>query len=110
MVKLSKKMGAIKPPLHGEKMTIANPLFTTTTYLISVLDNKTGKIREPFCMPTKQDAIRSFQTQCLKPESDFKLYPLDFELICLGTYSDNGTIDTYPIRETLATAAQFSAN
>lgn len=82
-------------------------LFTTTTYLISVIDLKTSKIREPFCSPTKQDAVRSFQTECKNPKSLFFQFPEDYELICLGTFSDSGLIDTYEKYEKLASASQF---
>lgn len=87
---------------------MTQPLFITTTFLCSVLDNKTSKIREPFTSPTKQDAIRSFQSECSNDASLFKKFPADYELICLGTFSDNGIIDTYKQYETLALASQFS--
>lgn len=85
-------------------------LFVTTSYTISILDKITNKIKTPFYVSTKQDAVRSFQVECKNPQSDFNKFPDDYTLICLGTFSDNGTVDTYPQYETLAHASQFREN
>ena len=83
-------------------------MFTTTLFIITILDKVTGKVdHNIFTSLTKQDALRQFQTECLKPGTKFHQFPNDYSLICLGTFSDDGKLDTYSTPETIAHASQF---
>ena len=81
-----KNRGQLSPPSIGESM------FTTTLFIITVLDKVTGKVdHNIFTSLTKQDALRQFQTECLKPGTKFHQFPNDYSPICLGTFSDDET-------------------
>lgn len=52
--------------------------------LFSIRDLKAGSYGQPFVMPNRQVAMRTFQTWTQNPESFFSKFPHDFELFEIG--------------------------
>lgn len=85
-------------------------LHTTTNYLFSIHDIKTGNYDIPFPAPSKMDAIRGLEMEIKRsPTSTIASFPQDYNLVCLGTWNNSAELDIYKTPEILASAAQFSA-
>lgn len=56
--------------------------------IFSVYDEKASYYSRPFTNRTISEAIRSFATACMDPETPFNHYPADFTLYKIGAFDD----------------------
>lgn len=56
--------------------------------LFSVRDIKAGVYHKPFFLNNITDAIRSFEVAVNSPETQFHLFPQDFELLGLADFNE----------------------
>lgn len=86
-------------------------LHHTVQYLCSIYDMKTQKYDPPFVTPTKLDALRGIQNSITQqPTSNLAVFPQDYQLHCLGTFSTDGNIDTFQKPEIMANMTEFTVN
>lgn len=83
--------------------------YTTSRVLVSLYDTKTERYEIPFYSHTTADAIRSFESEIQNPQktSTLSQCPSDFELKLLGTFYDNGKLDTLHAPVTLVKGEQY---
>lgn len=58
----------------------------TTLKMFTVRDLKAGTYGQPFALPNRQVAMRTFSTWVANPESFFAKFPHDFELFEVGEF------------------------
>lgn len=63
--------------------------------MYTVHDKAAETYLPPFCMKTKAEAVRAFETTVNDPNSNFNKFPQDYSLVEIGTYDeDTGVITT----------------
>ncbi|WNK13489.1 MAG: nonstructural protein [Microvirus sp.] len=56
--------------------------------MFSVFDSKVGVYAQPFFVPSRGAAVRSFSDACVDDSLPFKKHPADYRLFYLGVYDD----------------------
>jgi len=81
-----------------------------TLKIFTVYDLKSETYLPPFCMRSKGEALRSWQTIVNDDQSNFSKFPADFTLYEIGSFDDNsGELVYYP-RISLGSALEFRKN
>lgn len=58
------------------------------SYMVAVKDAALDAFMRPFSAPTLAAAIRSFQDELRRGESELAKHPADYDLYCLGMWDD----------------------
>lgn len=79
--------------------------------MFAVYDAKANAFIQPFFLPNKAMAIRTFSECANNPKHQFCLHPSDFTLFELGTFdNETGLIETLPAHNPLGLAIEFQEN
>lgn len=73
--------------------------------LFSVRDIKAQVFHKPFFLNNITDAVRSFEVAVNSPETQFHLFPQDFELLAIADFNEiTGELNVLEIPERIAHA------
>jgi len=76
--------------------------------MYTVYDSKAEAYLNPFVLRSKGEAIRSFQTEANKPDSNLNRYSEDYTLFEIGTFdTDTGIVTSNKIHTALGKAIEF---
>lgn len=76
--------------------------------IFAVYDSKADAYLQPFFMPSKGQAMRSFQDLSNEPKTQFNKHPEDFTLFHIGEFDDmDATIKTLDAKIPLALASEL---
>lgn len=94
----------------GTPAPFAERIHYESFYLMATYDIKSKICSKPFAVKNKIEALRSFEQEIKQNKnSTLALYPTSFNLICIGKYTDDGTLEPFDKHETLANGAEFAA-
>lgn len=82
--------------------------FISKQLVFTIQDTKSGIHKTLQLHTTKTDALRGFEAEAQNPQSTLYRYPSEFNLLCLGEFSDDGTLAPYQKPEILANASEFA--
>lgn len=74
--------------------------------VFGIHDDKLGAFRQLFFQQTRAMAIRTFQQEVNRDDSEFGTHAADFSLFCLADV-DMETGDLVPCRDSLGSALEF---
>jgi len=75
--------------------------------MYSIKDNKVGTFSKPFAAVNKAEATRMLHTACNDPQVQLSMYPEDFDLYHVCTFSElTGQVKS-PINETGSVGPDF---
>lgn len=64
--------------------------------IVAVSDRAVGEFMNPFVVPSRGLAVRSFTDEVNRPESEMHKHPEDYELHCLGEFEpEHGEIYSF---------------
>lgn len=78
------------------------------TVTVTVYDTKAKAYLPPQQYRTTLEAMRSFETTCKNPETQFNKYPEDFTLYEIGSFDDQtGELSLLDSKNHLANASEY---
>ena len=76
--------------------------------IFSIFDSKAESFNTPMFLAAKGQAIRAFDDEANRPESEIHKHPEDYTLFCLGDFeSDTGKVEPLTTPESLGLAIEF---
>lgn len=79
----------------------------TKVGLFTVYDSKAEYYKAPFCVRTKGEALRAWETACNDENTEMCKHPADFTLFQIGEYNElDGTVEMFKAKIDLGNAIQ----